>query len=259
MSNISKVALVTGASEGLGLASARALLGHGARVAISSRSVEKLATARDALAPLGTVAAIPADVRDLASLEALVAETERRLGPIDILVPNGGGPPAKPALDTTDDDWRTGFELAFLFVPRLCRLLVPGMMERGWGRVVAINSISARQPIPGLTVSNALRPAVLGYLKTLAREVGGRGVTVNAVLPGYTRTARQQELLEAAAAQTGRAIPELLAQRTGEVPLGRMAETEEVGEVVAFLASPAASYLTGQFLAIDGGANRSLL
>lgn len=254
------VALVTGASAGLGLAAAQALARRGARVVLSSRGGEKLDVAAAELAATGAeVLVIPADVRDPEALAGLVAAVEAHWGRLDVVVANGGGPPAKPALETRDEDWQAAFELAFLFVPRLCRAALPGMRARGWGRIVAINSISARQPIPGLATSNAMRPAVLGYLKTLAREVAADGVTVNAVLPGYTRTARQQELFEDTSRRTGRPVEELLRERAGHVPMGRMADPEEVGEVIAFLASAEASYLTGQFLAIDGGALQGLL
>ncbi len=199
-----RVALVTGSSSGLGLAAAEALAERGARIALSSRGGEKLEAARRHLADGGTeVIAVAADVRRQDDLEELVDEVEETLGPIDILVPNGGGPAAKPALELDDADWQAAVPLALLFVPRLCRLVVPGMIRRGWGRIVAINSVSSRQPIPNLALSNALRPAVLGYLKTLALEVAVHGVTVNAVLPGFTRTARQVELAHMRADQTG--------------------------------------------------------
>jgi 3-oxoacyl-[acyl-carrier protein] reductase len=255
-----RVALVTGASSGMGFAAARALARRGARVAIASRGGEKLDAAREALAGEGhEVEAVTADVREAAALVALVAEVERRLGRVDVLVANGGGPPAKPAMELDDADWEAAIPLALLFVPRLCRLVLPGMRSRRWGRIVALNSVSARQPIAGLALSNSLRPAVVGYLKTLSQEVAADGVTVNAVLPGYTRTERQEELAKAASVRTGKGTDEVVAGWIGGTPIGRMAEPEEIAEVVAFLCSPAASYLTGQALAVDGGYVRGLL
>jgi 3-oxoacyl-[acyl-carrier protein] reductase len=249
-----RVALVTGASAGLGLAAAEALARRGARIAISSRGGEKLEAARDALADSGAeVVAVAADVRVNEDLEELVSEVEETLGPIDVLVANGGGPAAKPAVELDEADWREAIPLVFLFVPRLCRLIVPGMRRRGWGRIVAINSVSARQPIPNLALSNALRPAVLGYLKTLAQEVAADGVTVNAVLPGFTRTERQVELARARAERGGVSVEEVVAGRLGEAAIGRLAEPREIGEVVSFLCSPAASYVTGQAILVDGG------
>lgn len=258
-----RVALVTGASSGLGFAAALALARRGAHVVIASRGGEKLEAARTRLAEHGSpgakIAAIPADIRDLGSLELLVAETEKTVGSVDILVPNGGGPPAKPATEITEEDWNIALPLVFLFIPRLCRMVLPGMRQRGWGRIVAINSISSRQPIANLSISNALRPAVLGYLKTLSNEVAADGVTVNAVLPGYTLTERQDELAAAASSRTGKAKEEIFEMWKANTTIGRMAEPGEIGEVVGFLCSPAASYVTGQAITVDGGYVKSLM
>lgn len=257
-----RVALVTGASSGLGYASAKSLARRGARVAIASRGGLKLDAARDRLAAEvegSEVVAIPADIRELDAIVQLVGEVERRLGPVDILVANGGGPPSKPALDLTEEDWQIAIPLALLFVPRLCRLVLPAMRERAWGRIVAINSVSTRQPIPALALSNTLRPAVVGYLKTLSQEVAADGVTVNAVLPGYTLTERQDELASAASARLGKSREEVMAGWIGNTPIGRMAQPDEIGAMVGFLCSPEASYVTGQAIAVDGGYVKGLL
>ena len=256
---VDRVALVTGSSSGLGFAAARALAERGARIALNSRGGKKLEQARRELARSGAeVIAVAGDIRDPGELEELVSEAEEKLGPIDILIANGGGPVVKPAIELDENDWQEAIPLALLFVPRLCRLVLPAMRRRGWGRIVAINSVSSRQPIPRLALSNALRPAVLGYLKTLALEVAADGVTVNAVLPGYTRTERQVELAAALAQQTGRDSEEILSAQGSEIPIGRMAESDEIGEVIGFLCSPAASYITGEFVAVDGGYLRGL-
>lgn len=249
-----RVALVTGSSSGLGLAAARALARRGARLAINSRGGEKLDRALQTLADEGSeVVAIPADICQVDELEDLVSEVEEQLGPVDILVANGGGPKVKPAAELDDLDWAEAIPLALLFVPRLCSFVLPGMRRRSWGRVIAINSVSARQPIPQLALSNALRPAVLGYLKTLAQEVAADGVTVNAVLPGYTRTERQVELAAAMAHQTGRSAEEILGSQAEGIPMRRLAEPAEIGALIGFLSTPDAAYITGQSLAVDGG------
>jgi 3-oxoacyl-[acyl-carrier protein] reductase len=249
-----RVALVTGSSSGLGMAAARALARRGARLAINSRGGEKLERAGRELADEGAeVVAIPADVRRVEELEELVSEVEAQLGPVDILVANGGGPRVKPAAELDDNDWAEAIPLTLLFIPRLCNFVLPGMRRRRWGRIIAVNSVSARQPIPRLALSNALRPAVLGYLKTLSQEVAADGVTVNAVLPGYTRTERQVELATAMAQQTGRSVDEVLAAQAAGIPSQRLAEPPEIGEMIAYLSSPAAAYITGQAIVVDGG------
>ena len=255
-----RVALVTGSSSGLGLAAAEALARRGARLALSSRGGDRLQAAARRIGASGAeVVAVSADIRRPQDLEELVSSVEEQLGPIDVLVANGGGPRAKPAVELDEVDWQEAIPLALLFVPRLCQLVLPGMRRRGWGRIVAINSVSSRQPIPGLALSNALRPAVLGYLKTLSLEVATDGVTVNSVLPGYTRTERLEELASAMAERTGRTPAAVMAEQGSGAAMRRLAEPREIGDAVAFLASPEASYITGQALVVDGGYFRGLI
>lgn len=249
-----RVALVTGASAGLGFAAAEALARRGARVVLNSRGGERLAQAVERLSATGTdVVGVPGDISSPAEIVALVRAAVDQVGEIDVLVANGGGPPVRTAAEITEQDWATAIPLTLLFVPRLVEQVLPGMRQRRWGRIVAINSVSTRQPIPGLALSNVLRPAVVAYLKSLSQEIASDGVTANAVLPGYTRTERQVELATATAERTGARLDDLYAESSERIPLGRMAEPPEIGEVVGFLCSPAASYLTGQAIAVDGG------
>ncbi|MDX1644925.1 MAG: SDR family oxidoreductase [Thermoanaerobaculia bacterium] len=255
-----RVALVTGASTGLGYAAAEALASRGATIALNSRGGDKLERAVERLRQAGaTVEAFPADLSEREEIDQLTASAASRLGPIEILVANGGGPPVKSASALDEEDWEIAIPRTLLFVPRLVRGVLPGMRRRGWGRIVAINSVSSRQPIAGLALSNALRPAVLGYLKTLSQEVAADGVTVNAVLPGYTRTERQVELAEGRAAQTGQSADEILARTGQDAPMKRMGEPQEIGAMIGFLASPEASYVTGQGVTVDGGYVKGLL
>ena len=256
-----RVALVTGSSSGLGFAAARALLRRGARVALNSRGGKKLEAACRSLSSDGDeVIAIPADIRQPDELGELVDGVEEQLGPVDILVANGGGPRVKPAVELDEADWQEAIPLAFLFVPRLCRLVLPGMRRRSWGRIVAINSVSARQPIPSLALSNALRPAVLGYLKTLALEVAADGVTVNSVLPGPTWTAGVEEYFEGLAAEENKPARELIENYFSEHEptslIQRFVDVEEVAQAVVFLARNGA--VNGSAQRVEGGIIRSI-
>jgi 3-oxoacyl-[acyl-carrier protein] reductase len=242
-----RVALVMGASRGIGQAIAAALAREGARVAIASRSREKLSEAADEAG----ISATPfvADATDLERLAELPAEVEGELGPIEILVTNSGGPPLGGALDHEPDDWEIAYRSLVLAPRVLAGAVVPGMRERGWGRIVNVGSSSTREPIPGLTLSNAHRMAAVGFLKTLSREVAANGITVNTVATGRFATERlasnygSMEAAEEAA--------------RGEVPAQRLGQPEEYGDLVAFLCSERAAYLTGAVIPLDGGLLRS--
>jgi 3-oxoacyl-[acyl-carrier protein] reductase len=238
-----RVALVMGASRGIGRAIAAALAREGARVAIASRSREKL---DEAAAEIGK-AAMPfvADASDLDRLAVLPAEVESALGPIEILVLNAGGPPLGGALDHELDEWELAYRSLVLAPRVLTGAAVPGMRERGWGRIVNVGSSSTREPIPDLNLSNSHRMAAVGFLKTLSREVAADGITVNTVATGRfgtERLASNAGSLEAA---------EEAAKR--EVPAARLGKPEEYGDLVAFLCSERAAYLTGTVIPLDGG------
>jgi 3-oxoacyl-[acyl-carrier protein] reductase len=238
-----RVALVMGASRGIGRAIAAALAGEGAKVAIASRSPEKL---EQAAAEIGTgVSAFPADSGDLDRLAALPTEVESKLGPIEILILNTGGPPFGGSLDHELDDWESAYRSLVLAPRVLVGAVVPKMRERGWGRIVNVGSSSTREPIGGLNLSNAHRMAAVGFLKTLSREVAADGITVNTVATGRFATAR---LADASGSLEG---AEAAAKQ--EVPTGRLGQPEEYGDLVAFLCSDRAAYITGTVIPIDGG------
>lgn len=245
-----KTALVTGASKGIGLAAAQALAAEGARVALVSRDRAVLERAvRGIVEDGGEALAVPGDVSRAEDVERVVAETRRQLGDPSVLVANAGGPAAGVPTEVGEEGWRVAVELTLMSAVRLARAVLPAMRAARWGRIVNVTSLSVREPIPNLTLSNALRAAVTGYAKTLSLEVAADGVTVNNVGPGFTATER---LVELYTDDARRAL-------VGVIPAGRLGEPHEIAAAVAFLASAPASYITGQTLVVDGGAVKSLL
>jgi 3-oxoacyl-[acyl-carrier protein] reductase len=242
-----RVALVTGASKGLGRATAAALVAEGARVAISSRSAERIEAAAADVGARGFVH----DSADLDALPALVESVESELGAIDVLVANTGGPPpgADP-LGFTREQWEAAYRALVLAPIALIERVVPGMRERGFGRIVSVASSAVREPIPGLMLSNSHRAALVGALKTLAREVARDGVTVNSVLPGRIATDRLLDMVGSreAAEEAAR----------DAVPAGRLGTPEEFAAVAAFLCSERAAYVTGTTVLVDGGLTQSV-
>ncbi|HEY6759677.1 MAG TPA: SDR family oxidoreductase [Baekduia sp.] len=241
-----KVALVTGGSRGIGRGIAEALAAEGARVAVTSRTADAAAAVAGAIGGRGYVF----DSDDLGAVDPLVAAVERDVGPIDVYVANTGGPPfgADP-LGFTDEQWEQAHRTLVVSPMALLRRIVPGMRERGWGRVLAISSSAAREPIEGLQLSNVNRPGLLDAFKLLARETAGDGVTFNAILPGRIATDRI----------AGNAGGMEVAQEAAKtlVPAGRLGEVAEVAAAAAFLVSAPASYVTGQSLVVDGGLTRA--
>ncbi|HEV7616183.1 MAG TPA: SDR family oxidoreductase [Solirubrobacterales bacterium] len=242
-----RVALVMGASRGLGRGIAAALAREGARVAIASRSLDRL---EEAAADIGPAAApFVADASDLERMAALPAEVGAALGPVEILVANTGGPPLGGALDHGHDEWELAYRSLVLSPRALAEAVIPGMRARGWGRIVNVGSLSTREPIPGLNLSNAHRMAAVGFLKTLATEVAADGITVNTVATGRFATDRL-------AGHAGSLDAAEEAARS-QVPAGRLGTPEEYGDLVAFLCSERAAYVTGTVIPIDGGVLRS--
>src|SRR5262249_47069874 len=206
-----------------------------------------------------SVAGIAADVTDEAAAEALVGLALERAGRIDICVTNAGGPPARVFAETDLDLFRQAFEQNALSAIRLAKLVLPRMLAQKWGRIINITSVSAKQPIEGLLLSNTVRAGLTGWAKTVSNEVAAEGVTVNNVAPGYTLTERQSELAEIRGKAAGKTKQEIIDSWALQAPIQRMAQPEEIAAAVAFLASERASYITGVTLAVDGGWVKSLL
>jgi 3-oxoacyl-[acyl-carrier protein] reductase len=242
-----KVALVMGASRGIGRGIAAALAREGARVAISSRSADSLKEAAEQIDI--DARAFPADTGDLERLAALPGEVEKALGPVEILVTNTGGPPPGGALDFELDKWQAAYRSLVLAPQVLTAAVVPGMRERGWGRIVNVGSSSTREPIQGLALSNVHRMAAVGLFKTLASEVARDGITVNTVATGMFATDRL--------ADTRGSLDAAEEHAATAVPAGRLGLPDEYGDLVAFLASERAAYLTGAVIPLDGGMLKS--
>lgn len=255
-----KVAVVVASSRGLGRAAAEELAAEGARVVICARGQEALEEARAAIADSGAdVIAVPVDVSVPGDLDHLIDTTEGGFGPVDILVTNGGGPPPGRFEELDPQQWGEAVRGTLDSVVHLVRRVLPGMRERGWGRIVNITSIAVKQPVEGLMLSNSIRAAVTGFARTLANEVAADGVTVNNVMPGYTWTDRVDELADKTAAARGADRDEVVAGWEKDIPAGRLGEPRELAALIAFLSSQRAAYITGQSIPVDGGWIKSLL
>lgn len=242
-----KAALVTGASKGIGNAIAKGLVEEGARVVISSREDGPLQSAGEAM---GAAAAVAADVSQPDSLEQLHAAARAVIGDPEILVVNAGGPPPGLPSSLDEEAWAKGYELTLMSAIRLTRACLPAMRERGWGRIIYVTSLSVKEPIPNLTLSNAFRAGVTAFARTLATEVAAEGITVNCVAPGMTDTQRLRQL---------NPDPESMKAAIAKVPAQRLATPEEVAAAAIFLAGVPAAMMTGQTLLVDGGLVGTLL
>lgn len=256
-----KVAAVGGASTGLGKAIAWSLAREGARVAICARNQDRLERTGLAIhrASGEEVFAFPTDLASEDGPASFVDATAKQFGRLDILVCNAGGPPATASANTPAEAWSEALELSLLSTIRLAQAAIPYMRRNHWGRVVCVTSVSVKTPLPGMILSNTARPGVVGYAKTLAREFAHDGITVNVVCPGYIATDRVQELMEQRASEGDQTVEQATDQIVADIPAGRMGDPKELGDLVAFLASERASYITGTTIQVDGGFVKSLL
>lgn len=256
-----RVALVAAASKGLGKAVAEELAAEGAELVLCARGEGALRSTAEALRRQygAKVHTVQADVGKPGEPERVVRQAITTFGGVEILVTNSGGPPAGPFESLSTEAWESAYALLLGSVVAFCQAVVPGMKERRWGRILNVTSIAVKQPVDNLMLSNSLRSAVTGFARTLANELAPFRITVNNLMPGFTRTDRMVELSEVTAKKEGISPEQALARYTATVPLGRMAEPREFAALAAFLASERASYITGQSIAVDGGWIRSLL
>jgi len=255
-----KVALVAGASRGMGRATALGFAREGAKVSICARGEAALneAAAMIRKESGGEVLAMVADMSKAEDIQRFVNQSAERFGRLDIIVNNAGGPPPGEFMKFTDDDWSNAFNLSFMSTMRMTREAVPHMRKVGGGRVINITSYAVKEPIAGLVLSNAIRSGVVGLAKTLSRELGRDNILINNVCPGRIDTERAQKLNQARAERLKRPVEEVNKEMAAEVPLGRYGTAEETANLIVFLASDRASYITGTTIQIDGGLVRGI-
>lgn len=256
-----KVALVAASSMGLGRAVAEELAREGANLVMCARGEERLvATAQAIRSETGVrVETVAADLSDMNAVQRVADTAMRAFGRVDVLVTNAGGPPAGPFESHSHETWQAAVRQNLDSVVELVRAVLPGMKERRWGRIINVTSIAVKQPVDGLILSNSVRAAVTGFARTLANEVATFGITVNNVMPGYTRTQRVEDLAAKNAAMRDSSPAAELALFERQIPMGRLGEPAEFAAMVAFLASERASYTTGASVPVDGGWIRALI
>jgi 3-oxoacyl-[acyl-carrier protein] reductase len=252
--------IVAASSEGIARAAAEKFAAEGARLAMCSRDREKLnAAATEIRTRHGVdIIAEPVDVTDATAVQHFVEHVAERFGAVDVCVTNAGGPPPRMFLETTSEEWQRAIDLNFMSIVHFARAVVPHMQRNKWGRIVTITSITVRQPVSDLIYSNAVRAGVLGLIKSLSNEFGKDGITVNNVGPGYTATARLNDIVSKRARELGISEKDYLNHLGAEAALKRVGEPDEVADAIVWLASNRASFITGQTLLVDGGAYKGL-
>jgi 3-oxoacyl-[acyl-carrier protein] reductase len=255
-----RVALVAASSQGIGLATAEAFAAEGCRVAMCARNPQTLQNAAERIRKKhgAEVSAEAFDVTDATAVARFVAAIANRFGSVDICVTNAGGPPAKGFLAASLEDWKKAIDANFLSTVYFAREVIPYMQHKKWGRIVTITSITTKQPVPDLVLSNAVRAAVVGLVKSLANEFGKDGILVNNVGPGFTATDRLKELAKARSTASGRPEQEFLDAWAADAPVKRLGVPRELAETIVWLASERASYITGQTVLVDGGMYKGL-
>jgi len=255
-----RVAMVAASSQGIGLATAEAFAAEGCRLAMCSRNPQTLHAAADKIKQQYNVEVLAEafDVTDAPSVGRFVAAVANKFGSVDICVTNAGGPPANGFLSASLEDWQHALEANFLSTVYFAREVIPHMQKNRWGRILTITSITTRQPVPDLVLSNAVRAAVVGLVKSLANEFGKDGILVNNVAPGFTATDRLKELAKSRASASAKSEKEIFEEWAADAPLRRLGHPREVAETIVWLASERASYITGQTVLVDGGMYKGL-
>jgi 3-oxoacyl-[acyl-carrier protein] reductase len=255
-----RVAIVAASSQGIGLATAEAFAAEGARVAMCARTAATLEAAAERIrrSHQADVFAEALDVTDPEAVHRFVETVATRFGSADICVTNAGGPPAKSFLATTTADWHKAVEQNLMSTVYFAREVIPHMQKNRWGRIITLTSITTKQPVADLVLSNAVRAAVVGLVKSLANEFGKDGILVNNVGPGFTATDRLKQLAKARSAASGKSEQEIFGAWAADAPVRRIGEPREVAETIVWLASERASFVTGQTILVDGGAYKGL-
>jgi 3-oxoacyl-[acyl-carrier protein] reductase len=255
-----RVALIAASSQGIGRATAEAFAAEGCRIAMCARNTEALQSAAGKIREQYKVEVLAEalDVTDARAVSHFVADVAAKFGSVDICVTNAGGPPAKGFLTATLEEWQRALEANFLSTVYFAREVIPHMQRKRWGRIVTLTSITTKQPVTDLVLSNAVRAAVVGLVKSLANEFGKDGILVNNVGPGFTATDRLKELAKARASASGKSEQEIFDGWAADAPLHRLGDPREVADTIVWLASERASYVTGQTVLVDGGMYKGL-